>query len=169
MHEASSPTTRRAGPDRADLPPPCRLSDAVAPVDGARSRKHGKGKSSQLKAGRELMGQRQCESREQLRANQEQLTRGVARLSEQLKTSQEQMLLDKATWPSKSRQSRSTRSRHFQASKQNAPPRIARLVTADSCVARKPVPALSSPQATAQRRPKNQNCHRPQRPPAPAR
>jgi len=125
----------------------------------------------QLKAGRELMGRDNANLSEQLRANQEQLTRGVARLSEQLKTSQEQMLLDNANVAEQIKAIQDQLARVIsKASKQNAPPRIAAAPSPPTAaVARKPVPALSSPQATAQPKAEKPKLSSTSRPPAPAR
>ena len=125
----------------------------------------------QLKAGRELMGRDNANLSEQLRANQEQLTRGVARLSEQLKTSQEQMLLDNANVAEQIKAIQDQLARVIsKASKQNAPPRIAAAPSPPTAaVARKPVPALSSPQVTAQPKPEKPKLSSTSRPPAPAR
>jgi Skp family chaperone for outer membrane proteins len=125
----------------------------------------------QLKAGRELMGRDNANLSEQLRANQEQLTRGVARLSEQLKTSQEQMLLDNANVAEQIKAIQDQLARVIsKASKQNAPPRIAAAPSPPTAaVARKPVPAFSSPQATAQPKAEKPKLSSTSRPPAPAR
>jgi len=125
----------------------------------------------QLKVGRELMGRDNANLSEQLRANQEQLTRGVARLSEQLKTSQEQMLLDNANVAEQIKAIQDQLARVIsKASKQNAPPRIAAAPSPPTAaVARKPVPALSSPQATAQPKAEKPKLSSTSRPPAPAR
>ena len=98
----------------------------------------------QLKAGRELMARDN--------ANVSELTRGVARLSEQLKASQEQMARDNANVAEQIKAIQDQLGRIIsQASEQNAPPRIAAASPRPAApVARKPVPTLSSPQATAQ-------------------
>ena len=125
----------------------------------------------QLEAGRELMARDNANLSEQLRANQEQLTRGVARLSEQLKTSQEQMLLDNANVAEQIKAIQDQLARVIsKASKQNAPPRIAAAPSPPAApVARKPVPALSSPQATAQPKAEKPKLSSTSRPPVPAR
>ena len=98
----------------------------------------------QLKAGRELMARDN--------ANVSELTRGVAQLSEQLKASQEQMARDNANVAEQIKAIQDQLGRIIsQASEQNARPRIAAASPRPAApVARKPVPTLSPPQATAQ-------------------
>ena len=92
-------------------------------------------------------------------------------ISEQLKTSQEQMLLDNANVAEQIKAIQDQLARVIsKASKQNAPPRIAAAPSPPTAaVARKPVPALSSPQATAQPKAEKPKLSSTSRPPAPAR
>jgi hypothetical protein len=121
----------------------------------------------QLKAGRELVARDN--------ANVSELTRGVARLSEQLKASQEQVARDNANVAEQIKAIQDQLGRIIsQASEHNAPPRVAAASPRPAApVVRKPVPLLSSPQATAQpkaEKPKLSSTSRPPAPPpAPAR
>ena len=100
---------------------------------------------------------------EQLKASQEQLTRGAAGLSERLKASQEQVAQLARI--------------NAQASEHNAPPEIATAPLRPTLprprptvtAARKPVPTLSSPLATAKPKAEEPKLSSEFRPPAPAR
>ena len=115
----------------------------------------------QLKAGRELVARDN--------ANVSELTRGVARLSEQLKASQEQVARDNANVAEQIKAIQDQLGRIIsQASEHNAPPRVAAASPRPAApVVRKPVPLLSSPQATAQPKAEKPKLSSTSRPPAP--
>ena len=98
----------------------------------------------QLKAAREQVARDN--------ANVSELTRGVARLSEQLTASQEQVARDNANVTEQIKAIQDQLGRMIsQAAQPNAPPRVAAVSPRPAApVVRKPVPLLSSPQATAQ-------------------
>ena len=116
----------------------------------------------QLKAGRELVARDN--------ANVSELTRGVARLSEQLKASQEQVARDNANVAEQIKAIQDQLGRIIsQASEHNAPPRVAAASPRPAApVVRKPLPLLSSPQATAQPKAEKPKLSSTSRPPAPA-
>jgi len=115
---------------------------------------------------------------EQLKASQEQLTRGAARLSEQLKASQERVARDNANVAEQIKTIQDQLARiNAQASEQNAPPEIATAPIQPTLprprptvlAARKPVPTLSSPLATAKPKAEKPKLSSASRPPAPVR
>jgi hypothetical protein len=117
--------------------------------------------TGQLKAGRELVARDN--------ANVSELTRGVARLSEQLKASQEQVARDNANVAEQFKAIQDQLGRIIsQAAEHNAPPRVAAASPRPAApVVRKPVPLLSSPQATAQPNAEKPKLSSTSRPPAP--
>jgi hypothetical protein len=118
----------------------------------------------QLKAGRELVARDD--------ANVSELARGV--VPNNSRRARNKWRVTMRTRRSKSRQSRINWAALFpQASEHNAPPRVAAASPPPAApVMRKPVPLLSSPQATGQPtadKPKLSSTSRPPAPPAPAR
>jgi hypothetical protein len=107
-------------------------------------------------------------------ANVSELARGVAGLSLQLKASQEQVARDNANVAEQIKAIQDQMGRIIsQASEHNAPPRVAAASPRPAApVVRKPLPLLSSPQATAQpkaEKPKSSSTSLPPAPPpAPA-
>ena len=115
---------------------------------------------------------------EQLNVSQEQLTRGAAGLSERLKASQEQVARNNANVAEQIKTIQDQLARiNAQASEHNAPPEIATAPLRPTLprprptvtAARKPVPKLSSPLATAKPKAEDPKLSSASRPPAPAR
>jgi hypothetical protein len=115
---------------------------------------------------------------EQLKASQEQLTRGAAGLSERLMASQEQVARNNANVAEQIKTIQDQLARiNAQASEHNAPPEIATAPLRPTLprprptvtAARKPVPKLSSPLATAKPKAEDPKLSSASRPPAPAR
>jgi gas vesicle protein len=106
----------------------------------------------QLKASQEQMARDNANVAEQLKASQEQTVRVIAQVSEQFKASQEQMARDNANVAEQLKASQEQLARVIaQLSEQKARPRISALPPGPTATpTRKPVPTLSSPQATAQ-------------------
>ena len=106
----------------------------------------------QLKASQEQMARDNANVAEQLKASQEQTVRVIGQLSEQFKASQEQMARDNASVAEQLKASQEQLARVIaQVSEQKPRPRISALPPQPTATpTRKPVPLLSSPQATAQ-------------------
>jgi gas vesicle protein len=106
----------------------------------------------QLKASQEQMARDNANVAEQLKASQEQTVRVIAQVSEQFKASQEQMARDNANVAEQLKASQEQLARVIaQLSEQKPRPRISALPPGPTATpTRKPVPTLSSPQATAQ-------------------
>jgi Skp family chaperone for outer membrane proteins len=107
----------------------------------------------QLKASQEQMARDNANLAEQLKASQEQTVRVIAQVSEQFKASQEQMARDNANVAEQLKASQEQLARVIaQVSEQKPRPRISTLPPRPTAPG-KPVPTLSSPQATAQPKP----------------
>ena len=115
---------------------------------------------------------------EQLNVSQEQLTRGAAGLSERLMASQEQVARNNANVAEQIKTIQDQLARiNAQASEHNAPPEIATAPLRPTLprprptltAARKPVPKLSSPLATAKPKAEEPKLSSASRPPAPVR
>jgi Skp family chaperone for outer membrane proteins len=106
----------------------------------------------QLKASQEQMARDNANVAEQLKASQEQTVRVIAQVSEQFKASQEQMARDNANVAEQLKASQEQLARVIaQVSEQKPRPRISALPPRPTATPTgKPVPTLSSPQATAQ-------------------
>jgi hypothetical protein len=106
----------------------------------------------QLKASQEQMARDNANVAEQLKASQEQTVRVIGQLSEQFKASQEQMARDNASVAEQLKASQEQLARVIaQVSEQKPRPRISALPPRPTATPTgKPVPTLSSPQATAQ-------------------
>jgi Skp family chaperone for outer membrane proteins len=106
----------------------------------------------QLKASQEQMARDNANVAAQLKASQEQTVRLIAQVSEQFKASQEQMARDNANVAEQLKASQEQLARVIaQVSEQKPRPRISALTPRPAATPTgKPVPTLSSPQATAQ-------------------
>jgi Skp family chaperone for outer membrane proteins len=106
----------------------------------------------QLKVSQEQMARDNANVAEQLKASQEQTVRLIAQVSEQFKASQEQMARDNANVAEQLKASQEQLARVIaQVSEQKPRPRISALPPRPTATPTgKPVPTLSSPQATAQ-------------------
>jgi Skp family chaperone for outer membrane proteins len=106
----------------------------------------------QLKASQEQMARDNANLAEQLKASQEQTVRLIAQVSEQFKASQEQMARDNANVAEQLKASQEQLARVIaQVSEQKPRPKVSALPPRPTATPTgKPVPTLSSPQATAQ-------------------